>query len=66
MVIQILHLIGMARGVKYILDFSVALGGFTDLVYYLSHEASTIRIEALYTKSVGTQLTYFGWMIIWG
>ena len=59
-----LHGIGFAGLLKYVKDFSENLGGVSGFLFALLNEAESIRIEAATARSVGTQLSYIGWIAI--
>jgi oligosaccharide repeat unit polymerase len=63
-VILLLHVIGFLGLVQYIIEFSKNLGGITGFFLALVNEAYAIRWEAETSTSIGTQLSYFGWIAI--
>lgn len=59
-----LHFAGFIGLIKYVMDFSKNLGGIYGFMLALFSEAVAIRMEAQTSSSVGTQLSYFGWIAI--
>jgi oligosaccharide repeat unit polymerase len=59
-----LHLIGLFGICKYVLDFSREFGGLYGFFFALISESHTIRWEAETARSIGTQISYFGWLAI--
>jgi oligosaccharide repeat unit polymerase len=58
------HVLGFVGLAFYILDFSENMGGISGFLFALQSEAHTIRWEAVETITIGTQLSYFGWIAI--
>lgn len=59
-----LHTIGFMGLGLYVIEFSKNLGGISGFFFALVNEAYAIRWEAETSASVGTQLSYFGWIAI--
>lgn len=59
-----LHGAGFAGLALYVLEFSRNLGGIQGFILALVSEAYAIRWEMETSSSVGTQLSYFGWVAI--
>lgn len=62
--IYALHVIGFVGLGVYIVTFSQALGGFDRFKMALVSESYRIRWEAESTESIGTQISYAGWLAI--
>jgi len=62
--LYLLHGIGFLGLVQYVNEFSKNLGGITGFLLTLVSEAYAIRWEAETSASIGTQLSYFGWIAI--
>jgi oligosaccharide repeat unit polymerase len=58
------HASGFAGIALYVVEFSRNLGGITGFFFALVNEAYAIRWEAETSASVGTQLSYLGWVAI--
>jgi hypothetical protein len=63
-ILLVLHAIGLLGVVKYVLDFSNAVGGLAIFGLMLVEAPHRIRWESEMTTSIGTQLSYFGWIAI--
>jgi len=59
-----LHALGFFGWVLYTRDFATALGGLPTFGKVLLGASWVIRRQAEVTSSVGTQLSYFGWIAI--
>lgn len=59
-----LHAVGFLGLALYVFDFSRNLGGVAGFFLALVSEAHAIRWEAETSSSIGTQLSYLGWMAI--
>jgi oligosaccharide repeat unit polymerase len=59
-----LHALGFIGLVKYVVDFSKNLGGLYGFMFAFFTEAAAIRVEAETSSSIGTQLSYAGWIAI--
>lgn len=59
-----LHTLGFFGIGIYIRDFSNALGGLPSFIAALLGSSYLIRWQAEHTSSIGTQLSYFGWIAI--
>ncbi len=59
-----LHALGLFGWVVYTRDFATALGGLPRFGELLVGASWMIRRQAEVTSSVGTQLSYFGWIAI--
>jgi oligosaccharide repeat unit polymerase len=57
-----LHIIGLGGLALYVIDFSAALGGLRVFSELLIDSSYMIRWEAETTESVGTQISYLGWI----
>ncbi|MRR54708.1 MAG: oligosaccharide repeat unit polymerase [Deltaproteobacteria bacterium] len=64
MFLLVLHLVGFMGLVLYVVEFAKNLGGISGFFLALVNEAYAIRWEAETSASVGTQLSYFGWIAI--
>ncbi|MBL0225534.1 MAG: oligosaccharide repeat unit polymerase [Geobacteraceae bacterium] len=62
--ILLLHAVGFIGVIKYVIDISRNLGGIAGFLLALVNEAYAIRWENETTISIGTQLTYVGWIAI--
>jgi len=62
--LSIMHGIGFLGLTAYVINFSKNLGGIAGFFLALVNEAYAIRWEAETSSSVGTQLSYFGWIAI--
>lgn len=60
----LLHTIGFLGLALYVLDFSRNLGGIAGFFLALVSESHAIRWEAETSTSIGTQLSYIGWIAI--
>ena len=60
----ILHALGFLGWALYTRDFAAALGGLPTFAQLLLGASWMIRRQAEVTSSVGTQLSYFGWIAI--
>jgi oligosaccharide repeat unit polymerase len=63
--ILVLHLLGLLGLFVYILDFSRELGGLTEFFFILLSDSLQIRVLAEQTTSLGTQISYAGWIATW-
>lgn len=59
-----LHSAGFIGLMLYVIKFSKNLGGLSGFVFALFSQAYAIRWETETSASVGTQLSYFGWIAI--
>ncbi len=59
-----LHVIGFLGLSKYLMDIASYFGGFNYVLFSLLHEAANIRGDIDLPTSLGTQLSYFGWLAI--
>lgn len=62
--ILLLHGIGFLGLAKYVIDFSDGFGGIEGFIIALFSQSYLIRGAAEDTFSIGTQLSYFGWIAI--
>ena len=62
--ISLLHLIGFIGLGKYVVDFSRNFGGINGFFLALVNQSYMIRWATEDTSSVGTQISYFGWIAI--
>ncbi len=62
--ILLLHGIGFIGLAKYVIDFSEGFGGIEGFIIALLSQSYLIRAAAEDTFSIGTQLSYFGWIAI--
>lgn len=62
--ILLLHFVGFIGVTKYVFDVSRNLGGIAGFLLALVNEAYAIRWANETTSSIGTQLTYVGWVAI--
>jgi hypothetical protein len=62
--IILLHSVGFLGLTLYVIEFSRNLGGIAGFFLALVSEAYVIRLETLTSSSIGTQLSYFGWIAI--
>ena len=62
--ILVLYLIGLAGIIKYISDYAAAMGGISNFVSALVSQSYLIREQTRTTQSIGTQMSYFGWIAI--
>ena len=59
-----LHLVGFWGIVEYVRDFSQGLGGYSGFLLALTSAPYEIRWQAESISSIGTQISYFGWIAI--
>jgi oligosaccharide repeat unit polymerase len=62
--ILVFYLVGIGGVAKYVLDYAAAMGGINAFVSSLLGQSVLIRAQAQLTQSIGTQLSYFGWIAI--
>lgn len=60
----LLYVLGFLGVFKYVLDFSVGFGGIIGFFVALFNNSHLIRWAAESIHSIGTQISYFGWMAI--
>ncbi len=60
--VLLLHAIGFLGLFLYIYTFSNALGGYDRFFALLVSQSYVVRWESQFTESIGTQLSYFGWI----
>lgn len=61
----LLHAIGFAGIALYLQAMASAFGSVAELLFVFFSSSYEIRWAAEDVQSVGTQLTYFGWLAIW-
>lgn len=61
-VLLVLHLVGFCGLGLYVYEFSAALGGPARFFLLLIDQSHVIRWQAQYTDTIGTQLSYAGWI----
>ena len=59
-----LHLMGFLGLLKYLIDLAHYFGGINSVLFALLYEAATIRGDVDLPASLGTPLSYFGWLAI--
>jgi hypothetical protein len=62
--VAVLHLVGFIGLALYIRQMAAAFGGLPSLVEVFALSSYAIRWQSEVTGSVGTQLSYFGWVAI--
>lgn len=63
-VVIFFHVIGIIGICLYISDYSQKMGGLENFLYSLQNSSYEIRWAAEDASSIGTQLSYFGWIAI--
>ncbi len=64
-ILAVAHLVGFAGLAKYVFDFSNSLGGLDKFLTLLQESPHAIRWESEITSSIGTQISYVGWLATW-
>lgn len=64
MLLIVLHGLGLLGLMKYLIDIANYFGGINYVLFALMNEAASIRGDVDLPTSMGTQLTYFGWIAI--
>lgn len=62
--LAVLHLVGFIGLGLYVQHYSAMLGGFTNFTRLLMERSYVIRLATVESESVGTQISYFGWIAI--
>ena len=62
--IAALHVVGFYATIQYMREFGSVAGGLSGFKYLVDTQPWYVRNEGEYTRSLGTQLGYFGWIAI--